>query len=396
MADTTRVPADVAMTTTTAGEAVPFVVRVETGTMNRGIYQNLVLHDPTKDPAPTPFAPPPAWNRRLIAMHGVGCPSGWYRQGGVMGVNPLTGAQLTRLGEGYALFTNTLNHPTNSCNAFLAGETTMMGKEHFIEDLRRAGLHGQHGRVGRRLHQPAGRRRVPRPVRRHPDHRDVPRRAVDRARPARTRICSPLFRGQKRPARSRRAGGRGLRLSGHEGVSRRREPESAHRSGRRPRRLAGYKPAVWNEAVPAALRYDAAKNPHGARPTVFDAASNIYGVDPKTGFALRPVRQRRRAVRAQRAERRRHHAGAVPRSERADRRLRPGRQLRSRALDRRRRRDQARVPGRRHARRRRRPRLDPGVRRWRLQRRRRLSLPVVPLRDPRADGESRTATPTTT
>ena len=31
------------------------------------------------------------------------------------------------------MFTNTLNHPTNSCNAFLAGETTMMGKEHFIE-----------------------------------------------------------------------------------------------------------------------------------------------------------------------------------------------------------------------------------------------------------------------
>ena len=39
----------------------------------------------------------------------------------------------TRLGEGYALFTNSLNHPTNSCNPFLAGETTMMGKEHFIE-----------------------------------------------------------------------------------------------------------------------------------------------------------------------------------------------------------------------------------------------------------------------
>ena len=47
-----------------------------------------------------------------------------------MGVNPL---EPTRLGEGYAYFINTLNHPTNSCNPFLAGETTMMGKEHFIE-----------------------------------------------------------------------------------------------------------------------------------------------------------------------------------------------------------------------------------------------------------------------
>src|SRR6185369_6805325 len=38
-----------------------------------------------------------------------------------------------RLAQGDAIFENTLNHPTNSCNAFLAGETTMMGKEHFIE-----------------------------------------------------------------------------------------------------------------------------------------------------------------------------------------------------------------------------------------------------------------------
>ncbi|HKB14060.1 MAG TPA: DUF6351 family protein, partial [Vicinamibacterales bacterium] len=34
--------------------------------------------------------------------------------------------------------------------------------------------------------------------------------------------------------------------------------------------------------------YDPAANPRGARPTVFDAARNIYGVDPQTGFALRP------------------------------------------------------------------------------------------------------------
>src|ERR1043165_3381473 len=38
-----------------------------------------------------------------------------------------------RLGQGYAIFNNTLNHPTNSCNAVVAGETAMMGKEHFIE-----------------------------------------------------------------------------------------------------------------------------------------------------------------------------------------------------------------------------------------------------------------------
>jgi hypothetical protein len=52
--------------------------------------------------------------------------------------------------------------------------------------------------------------------------------------------------------------------------------------------LGGYGSAVWNPAVPLELRYHPVTNPQGARPTVFDAAKNIYGVDPVTGFALRP------------------------------------------------------------------------------------------------------------
>jgi len=127
---TTSLPTDVATTTTTAGVTVHFVVRVETGTLNRGIYQNSILFDPTSDPAPSPFSPPKGWNRRLIGVHGSGCPGGWYIQGPVEGESVLVPA---RLGEGYAMFTNTLNHPTNSCNPFLAGETTIMNKEHFIK-----------------------------------------------------------------------------------------------------------------------------------------------------------------------------------------------------------------------------------------------------------------------
>src|SRR5439155_22692536 len=41
-------PADLAMTTTTAGLTVPYVVRVERGTLNRGIYDIAVLFDPTQ------------------------------------------------------------------------------------------------------------------------------------------------------------------------------------------------------------------------------------------------------------------------------------------------------------------------------------------------------------
>jgi Tannase-like family of unknown function (DUF6351) len=42
---------------------------------------------------------------------------------------------LTRLGEGYAVFDNTLNHPTISCNAVVAAETSMMGTGRLIELL---------------------------------------------------------------------------------------------------------------------------------------------------------------------------------------------------------------------------------------------------------------------
>lgn len=132
LADPASLPADVAMTATTSGTTLPFVVRVETRAINRGIYQAAVLHNPVAEARPSPFKPPRGWNRRLIAVHGFGCVGGWYRQGDVQGGDIF---DVKRLGEGYVLFTNTLNHPANSCNPVLAGETTAMGKEHLIETL---------------------------------------------------------------------------------------------------------------------------------------------------------------------------------------------------------------------------------------------------------------------
>jgi len=129
-------PEDVAQTTTSTGATVNFIVRIETATINRGIYQSALLHDPTVETAPSPFSPPAAWNRRLIGIHGVGCPGGWYTQAGIPVVLDLLRELLLnvrRLGQGYALYGNTLQNPSTSCNPFLAGETAMMGKEHFIK-----------------------------------------------------------------------------------------------------------------------------------------------------------------------------------------------------------------------------------------------------------------------
>jgi len=42
-------------------------------------------------------------------------------------------------------------------------------------------------------------------------------------------------------------------------------------------------------SVPEAQRYDAVKNPTGARCSIYDHAVNVWGRDPKTGFARRPL-----------------------------------------------------------------------------------------------------------
>ena len=77
----TTLPADLSKTTTTLGTAVNFIVRVETATVDRGIYQSFFLYDPTTETGLSPANPPKGWNKRLIGQHGSGCTGGWYIQG---------------------------------------------------------------------------------------------------------------------------------------------------------------------------------------------------------------------------------------------------------------------------------------------------------------------------
>jgi hypothetical protein len=278
-------PADVARTTTSEGRTVNFIVRVETGTMNRGIYQNAVLHDPTSDPAPSPHSPPRGWNRRLIAQHGSGCPSGWYIQGGRLGVNILDNPQLAR---GYGLFINTLNHPTNSCNAFVAAETTMMGKERFIETfgvpfytISTGGSGGAYTSLQVADAFPGLIDGVS--IRAtFPDALSIALAGLD------ARLLMHYFTATS-PAGFTEE--QQVAVSGYAGLKAFLDAANqAQRTDPVPDRvdLEGYQSARWNAAVPEAKRYHPTGNPRGARPTIFDAAKNVYGVDHATGFALRP------------------------------------------------------------------------------------------------------------
>ena len=281
-----NLPADLAKTTTVSGATVNFIVRVETGTMNRGIYQNAILHDPTSDPAPSPFAPPKGWNRRLVALHGSGCPSGWYIQGGAMGAGGVLDA--ARLAEGYAIYINTLNHPTNSCNAVVAGETAIMGKEHFIETfgvpfytITTGGSGGAYTSLQIAdafpgLYDGVDIRAT------FPDALAIALSGLD------AHLLTHYFAATN-PSGFTDA--QKVAVSGYQGMKA--FIDAANQSQRTdpvPNRadVAGYQSARWNDAVPESLRYDPVKNPKGARPTVFDAAVNVYGRNPATGAALRP------------------------------------------------------------------------------------------------------------
>ena len=128
----TNLPSDVAMTTTSLGLQVPFIVRVETGTINRGVYEVAMLFNPAKDAQPDFMTKPSGWNGRLIYTFGGGCAGGWYKQGtGTGGVD-----DEVMLQQGYAVASNSLNVFGNDCSELLAIETMMMTKEHFIEGYR--------------------------------------------------------------------------------------------------------------------------------------------------------------------------------------------------------------------------------------------------------------------
>ena len=121
-------PADLAETTTTEGRRVRYIVRLETGTINRAIYQTAVLVDPDTA-APTPWAPPDGWNGRLVYTYGGGCEAGFFQGTGTGGV-----LRDNILSQGYAVASSTLNvNAQGGCNDVLSAETTMMVKERFAE-----------------------------------------------------------------------------------------------------------------------------------------------------------------------------------------------------------------------------------------------------------------------
>lgn len=117
--------------TTDQGLAVPFIVRVERGTMNRGIYDMVVLFDPAQ--AWTALAPQAQWNGKIY--YSFGSSTGQPRRQ----VRPqaLWTASEEQLRRGFLFVTNSMTDSARNSNRVMMSETVMMMKEHIADSYGR-------------------------------------------------------------------------------------------------------------------------------------------------------------------------------------------------------------------------------------------------------------------
>ncbi|MBY8871362.1 DUF6351 family protein [Micromonospora sp. PLK6-60] len=260
-------PANLATTTTTDGRTVPYIVRIERGTINRAVYEIALLHEPGT-PVPDPWTATDGWNDRLMYTFGGACGIGYTQAtstGGVM--------NHTLLSRGYAVASSTFNVYANNCNDVTSAETAMMVKEHFTETYGvpdfTMGWGGSAGTMQQLL--------------------------IANAYPG---ILDGVIGQIGYPDE------RSVTLTGHECrfISQAATPAGLSTAQRTavtgfgsPNTCGGYQffdgvdwPANCPSHVPAAQRYHPVNNPGGIRCAMADFISNVYGVDPATGFG-RPI-----------------------------------------------------------------------------------------------------------
>jgi hypothetical protein len=263
----------------TTAQGKPYIVRLETGTINRAVYQTAMLHDPIAQPqAPAWNNVPANWNKRLIYTFGGGCIGGWYRQG------TSTGGVTDNfmLSNGYALASSTLNVFGNNCNDLTASETMAMVKERFIEAYGppahtqgwgcSGGSYAQH-QIGDN----------------YPGLLEgiIPGCSFPEVGFATINFITDAWLLDDYFTARQAAMGwsdeQKRRVTGFLVYNTAPNIEvGAHRIDPRPGTTSC-------AAVPVAQRYDPATNPTGVRCTVHDHTVNVYGRDPANGFTRRPL-----------------------------------------------------------------------------------------------------------
>ena len=117
--------AAIATTTTDRGTTVPYIVRLEKGAMDRGLYDVAVLDDPSVGWAP--WASQPGWNHKVLYQFGGGT-APWHTNGAPQ--NDVVDMALSR---GFLVANNNLNIRGDDANDVVSAEALMMLKEHIAE-----------------------------------------------------------------------------------------------------------------------------------------------------------------------------------------------------------------------------------------------------------------------
>lgn len=272
LTDLRQPPPDVASTTTSDGRTVPYFVRLETGTLDRGVYQLALLDNPYQPGQPGTRG----WNRRLVYNFGGGCDPGPDQ--GIAGTltDPLSGDAELALAKGYAVASSTLTAYQNSCNEVLAAEATLMVKQRFVDTYGVPAWTVGRGGPGGSVEQMQIAENYPgllngiTPGQTFPDVTTVAPTMLD---------CSVL---------DHYFGTTGLAWSpaqeaAVEGFV---DPATCGQSWVRefPSTLV---PTDCPAPVPVSVVYNPITNPGGVRCDLFDATANVYGRDPATGFGYR-------------------------------------------------------------------------------------------------------------
>lgn len=122
-------PSDVAQTTTDQGVKVPFIVRTETGYMDRDQYQISVLYRPGKPW--TAVAPQRQFDHKLLILHGASC--GDDRTTGTAPATTGDAAGDYALGKGFMTMSTALDNAGHNCTLPLEAESLVMAKEYLIK-----------------------------------------------------------------------------------------------------------------------------------------------------------------------------------------------------------------------------------------------------------------------
>ena len=115
----------IATTTTQTGATVPFIVRTETGYLDRDQYSISALFQPGKKWDGT--RPQPQFNHKLVLTHGASCDTEYQSASAPDTLN------VAALGAGFVVASHALDNAGHDCNLSVQAEALYMTKERVIE-----------------------------------------------------------------------------------------------------------------------------------------------------------------------------------------------------------------------------------------------------------------------